>query len=31
MTRADFIAVLADKLKLPWTGAEIIVDQVFLA
>ena len=31
MTKADLIAVIADKLKLPWMGAEIIVDQVFAA
>jgi integration host factor subunit beta len=29
MTKADLIAVIADKLKLPWMRAETIVDQVF--
>ena len=29
MTKADLIAVLADKLKLPWARAELLVDVVF--
>jgi len=29
MTKADLIAVIADKLKLPWARAELLVDQVF--
>jgi integration host factor subunit beta len=29
MTKADLIAVIADKLKFPWARAELLVDQVF--
>src|SRR5690348_9399534 len=29
MTKADLIAVIAEKLKYPWARAEVIVDQVF--
>jgi integration host factor subunit beta len=29
MTKADLIAVVADKLKLPWARAELLVDQIF--
>ncbi len=29
MTKAELIAVVADKLKLPWGRAESVVDQVF--
>jgi integration host factor subunit beta len=29
MTKADLIAVVADKLKFPWARAELLVDQVF--
>jgi integration host factor subunit beta len=29
MTKADLIAVIADKLKLPWASGETLVDQVF--
>jgi hypothetical protein len=28
MTKADLIAVIADKLKFPWTRAELLVDVV---
>jgi integration host factor subunit beta len=30
MTKADLIAVVADKLKFPWARAELLVDQIFL-
>lgn len=29
MTKADLIAVIAEKLKFPWARAEVLVDQVF--
>ena len=29
MTKADLIAVVADKLKFPWARAELLVDVVF--
>jgi integration host factor subunit beta len=29
MTKADLIAVVADKLKFPWARAELLVDQIF--
>ena len=29
MTKADLIAVIADKLKFPWARAELLVDMVF--
>jgi integration host factor subunit beta len=29
MTKADLIAVVADKLKLPWARAELLIDQIF--
>jgi Bacterial DNA-binding protein len=29
MTKADLIAVIADKLKFPWARAELLVDVVF--
>jgi integration host factor subunit beta len=29
MTKADLIAAIADKLKLPWARAEILIDKVF--
>lgn len=29
MTKADLIAVVAEKLKFPWGRAELIVDQIF--
>jgi integration host factor subunit beta len=29
MTRADLIGVIAEKLKLPWARAELLVEQVF--
>ena len=29
MTKADLIAVIADKLKLPLAGGEILVDRIF--
>ncbi len=29
MTKADLIAVIADKLKFPWARAELLVEQVF--
>ncbi len=29
MTKADLIAVIADKLKFPWARAELLVDQIF--
>ena len=29
MTKADVIAVIADKLKFPWARAELLVDVVF--
>lgn len=29
MTKADFIAVIANKLKFPWARAELLVDTVF--
>ena len=29
MTKADLIAVIADKLKFPWARAELLVDAVF--
>ena len=29
MTRADLIAVIAEKLKFPWARAELLVDQIF--
>jgi integration host factor subunit beta len=31
MTKADLIAVIAEKLKFPWARAEVLVDQVFEA
>lgn len=31
MTKADLIAVIADKLKFPWARAELLVDEVFAA
>jgi integration host factor subunit beta len=29
MTKADLIAVIADKLKFPWARAELLVDHIF--
>jgi integration host factor subunit beta len=29
VTKADLIAVIADKLKFPWARAELLVDTVF--
>ena len=29
MTKADLIAVIADKLKFPWARAELLVEQIF--
>ena len=29
MTKADLIAVVAEKLKFPWARAETLVDQIF--
>jgi integration host factor subunit beta len=29
MTKADLIAVVADKLKFPWARAELLVDHIF--
>jgi integration host factor subunit beta len=29
MTKADLIAVVAEKLKFPWGRAEVVVDQIF--
>ena len=29
MTKADLIAIIADKLKFPWARAELLVDVVF--
>ena len=29
MTKADLIAVVADRLKFPWARAELLVDQIF--
>jgi len=29
MTKADLITIIADKLKFPWTRAELLVDVVF--
>lgn len=29
MTKADLIAVIAEKLKFPWARAELLVDQIF--
>jgi Bacterial DNA-binding protein len=29
MTKADLIAVIADRLKFPWARAELLVDVVF--
>ena len=29
MTKADLIAIVADKLKFPWARAELLVDQIF--
>jgi integration host factor subunit beta len=29
MTKADLIAVIAEKLKFPWARAEVLVDEVF--
>jgi integration host factor subunit beta len=29
MTKADLIAVVADKLKFPWGRAELVVDHIF--
>jgi integration host factor subunit beta len=29
MTKADLIAVIAEKLKFPWARAEVLVDQIF--
>jgi integration host factor subunit beta len=31
MTKADLIAVIAEKLKFPWARAEVLVDEVFEA
>ena len=31
MTKADLIAVIAEKLKFPWARAEVLVDQVIEA
>lgn len=31
MTKADLIAVIAEKLKFPWARAEVLVDQIFEA
>jgi integration host factor subunit beta len=31
MTKADLIALIAEKLKFPWARAEVLVDQVFEA
>ena len=29
LTKADLIAVIAEKLKFPWARAEVLVDQIF--
>jgi len=29
MTKADLIAIIADRLKFPWARAELLVDQIF--
>ncbi len=29
MTKADLIAIVADRLKFPWGRAELVVDQIF--
>jgi nucleoid DNA-binding protein len=29
MTKADLITIIAEKLKLPWARAELLVDVVF--
>ena len=29
MTKADLIALVAEKLKFPWGKAEVVVDQIF--
>jgi len=29
MTKADLIAVIADKLKFPWARAELLVEEIF--
>jgi integration host factor subunit beta len=29
MTKADLIAVIAEKLKFPWARAELLIDQIF--
>src|SRR3954447_17345442 len=29
MTKADLIALVAEKLKFPWGRAEVVVDQIF--
>ena len=29
MTKADLVTIIADKLKFPWTRAELLVDVVF--
>ncbi len=29
MTKADLIALIADRLKFPWGRAELVVDQIF--
>ena len=29
MTKADLIAVVADKLKFPWARSELLIDQIF--
>jgi Bacterial nucleoid DNA-binding protein len=29
MTKADLIAVIADRLKFPWARAELLVDTIF--
>ena len=29
MTKADLIAIIAEKLKFPWARAELLVDQIF--
>jgi integration host factor subunit beta len=31
MTKADLIAAIAEKLKVPWARAEVLVDQMFEA
>jgi integration host factor subunit beta len=31
VTKADLITIIADKLKLPWARAELLVEEIFLS